>query len=84
LEEQPSSDTKQKQKQKQNARRKSTRNLLRLLALPVEMVTGPVAGVLIGYYLDRYASTGPVFLAVFGLLGLAASVHTVIGVIKKL
>ena len=44
----------------------------------IELVVGMVLGLAIGYGLDRLAGTLPVFLVVFGLLGFAAGVRTML------
>ena len=42
----------------------------------LELVIGCAIGAAIGYAIDEVAATGPLFLAVFGLLGFAAGVKT--------
>ena len=42
----------------------------------LELVIGCAFGAAIGYGIDEVAGTGPLFLAVFGLLGFAAGVKT--------
>ena len=42
----------------------------------LELVIGCAIGAAIGYAIDEVAGTGPLFLAVFGLLGFAAGVKT--------
>jgi ATP synthase protein I len=44
----------------------------------IELVVGMVLGLAIGYGLDALAGTLPVFLVVFGLLGFAAGVRTML------
>ena len=47
------------------------------LRVGVEMVAALVVGVGIGWYLDRWAQTSPLFLVIFVLLGGAAGVANV-------
>ncbi len=44
----------------------------------IELVTGMLLGVAIGYGLDALFGTRPVFLVVFALLGFAAGVRTML------
>ncbi|MEL6678226.1 MAG: AtpZ/AtpI family protein [Pseudomonadota bacterium] len=50
----------------------------------IELVVGMVIGLLIGWSLDWLLGTLPVFLMIFGLLGFAAGVKTMIGTAKGL
>jgi ATP synthase protein I len=50
----------------------------------IELVTGMLLGVGIGYGLDVLFGTLPVFLIIFSLLGFAAGVKTMLGSAKQL
>jgi ATP synthase protein I len=50
----------------------------------IELVTGMLLGVGIGYGLDVLAGTLPVFLIIFSLVGFAAGVKTMLGSAKQL
>lgn len=50
----------------------------------IELATGILIGLGIGYGLDRWFGTLPVFLAIFSLLGFAAGVRTMLGTAKEL
>lgn len=50
----------------------------------IELATGIMIGVGIGYGLDRWFGTLPIFLAIFSLLGFAAGVRTMLGTAKEL
>ena len=50
----------------------------------IELVAGMVIGLMIGWSLDWLFGTLPVFLMIFGLLGFAAGVKTMIGTAKGL
>jgi F0F1-type ATP synthase assembly protein I len=57
---------------------------MKLIALPLEMVAGPVGGLYLGYLLDEKLDTSPVFFVILGLLGLAASIRVVFSVVREL
>jgi ATP synthase protein I len=50
----------------------------------IELVTGMLIGLAIGYGLDRLFGTIPVFLIIFALLGFAAGIRTMLGTAKQL
>jgi ATP synthase protein I len=50
----------------------------------IELVTGMLLGMGIGYGLDVLFSTLPVFLIIFSLMGFAAGVKTMLGSAKQL
>lgn len=50
----------------------------------IELVTGMILGVGIGYGLDVLFGTLPVFLIIFSLLGFAAGVKTMLGSARQL
>lgn len=50
----------------------------------IELVTGMLLGLGIGYGLDYWFGTLPVFLAIFSLLGFAAGVRTMLGTAREL
>jgi ATP synthase protein I len=50
----------------------------------IELCTGMVLGMAIGYGLDVLFSTLPVFLIIFSLIGFAAGVKTMLGSAKQL
>ena len=54
-----------------------------LSTIPFLMVVPPIAGVLIGRYIDRKLDTQPVFIIVFLVLGFAAGVREVAIVLKR-
>jgi len=54
-----------------------------LSTIPFLMAVPPIAGLLIGRYLDKRFSAYPVFTIIFLLLGFAAGVREVALVIRK-
>lgn len=50
----------------------------------IELATGILVGVGIGYGLDVLFGTLPVFLAIFSLVGFAAGVRTMLGTARQL
>jgi len=50
----------------------------------IELVTGMLLGLSIGFGLDHVFGTRPIFLAVFALLGFAAGVRTMLGTAKSM
>jgi ATP synthase protein I len=50
----------------------------------IELVTGMLIGLSIGYGLDWLFGTIPVFLIIFTLLGFAAGIRTMLGTAKQL
>jgi len=41
-------------------------------------------GVLIGFWLDRWLNTSPVFIVIFSLLGVVSAIKTMIDIAKKM
>lgn len=50
----------------------------------IELVTGMLLGMGIGYGLDWLAGTQPIFLVIFAMLGFAAGVKTMLGTAKQM
>ena len=50
----------------------------------IELVTGMLLGMGIGYGLDAVFSTLPLFLVIFSLIGFAAGIKTMLGTAKQL
>jgi len=50
----------------------------------LELVSGMLLGLSIGYGLDWLSGTGPLFLAIFSLLGFAAGVRTMLRTAKTM
>ncbi len=50
----------------------------------IELVTGMLLGMAIGYGLDWLAGTQPIFLVIFAMLGFAAGVKTMLGTAKQM
>ena len=50
----------------------------------IELATGILVGVAIGYGLDVLFGTLPVFLAIFSLVGFAAGVRTMLGTARQI
>lgn len=50
----------------------------------IELVTGMLLGMAIGYGLDWLTGLQPVFLVIFALLGFAAGVKTMLGTAKQM
>ena len=50
----------------------------------IELCTGMILGMAIGYGLDVLFSTLPVFLIIFSLIGFAAGIKTMLGSAKQL
>jgi F0F1-type ATP synthase assembly protein I len=66
------------------ADKQQLRKMMKLVALPLEMVAGPIGGMYLGYLLDEKLDTNPLFFILFGLLGLSASVRVVYAAVKEL
>ena len=54
-----------------------------LATIPFLMAVPPIAGLLIGRFLDNRFDTNPIFTIVFLIFGFAASVREVANVLKK-
>lgn len=50
----------------------------------LELVTGMLLGLAIGYGLDVLLGTRPIFLIIFALLGFAAGIKTMMGTAKQM
>ena len=50
----------------------------------IELVTGMLLGMGIGYGLDVFLGTLPLFLVIFSLIGFAAGIKTMLGTAKQL
>ena len=50
----------------------------------IELVTGMLLGLAIGYGLDTLFGTMPIFLVIFALFGFAAGIRTMMGTAKKM
>jgi ATP synthase protein I len=50
----------------------------------VELVTGMLLGLAIGYGLDLAFGTAPIFLVIFAMLGFAAGVRTMLGTARTM
>lgn len=50
----------------------------------IELVTGMLLGLSIGYGLDHVFDTQPVFLVIFSLLGFAAGIRTMLGTARQM
>ncbi len=50
----------------------------------IELVTGMLLGMAIGYGLDVLAGTLPIFLIIFSLMGFAAGIKTMLGTAREL
>ncbi|MEO8242629.1 MAG: AtpZ/AtpI family protein [bacterium] len=50
----------------------------------IELVTGMLLGLAIGYGLDTLFGTMPIFLVIFALFGFAAGIRTMMGTAKQL
>ena len=50
----------------------------------IELVTGMLLGMGIGYGLDAFFKTLPLFLVIFSLIGFAAGIKTMLGTAKQL
>jgi F0F1-type ATP synthase assembly protein I len=58
--------------------------LARQMALALEIPMSPVAGGVVGYFLDRYFETDPVLTIVFGLMGVGAAVVNIVRLVKEM
>ncbi len=56
----------------------------RQMALALEIPMSPVAGGVVGYFLDRYFKTEPVLTIVFGVMGVAASVVNIVRLAREI
>ena len=50
----------------------------------IELVTGVLIGLAIGYGLDELFGTRPILLVIFALFGFAAGVRTMVGTARKM
>ncbi len=50
----------------------------------IELVTGMLLGLSIGYGLDSWFGTMPIFLIAFALLGFAAGIRTMLGTARQM
>ncbi len=56
----------------------------RQMALALEIPMSPVAGGVVGYFLDRYFGTDPVLTILFGVMGVGASVVNIVRLAKEM
>jgi ATP synthase protein I len=67
--------------------KKETRNYIKLLALVstmgISMVLAIVIAIAIGYYLDKWLQTGPVFFLIFMILGIVAGFRNIYVIMKR-
>ena len=70
-------------KDKSDERRRYLRQSGLLSTVPFLMAVPPVAGLLIGRYIDRRFNTDPIFTIVLLILGFAAGARETASVIKK-
>jgi F0F1-type ATP synthase assembly protein I len=68
---------------KNDERYRQARQAGLLGTLPFMLAIPPVAGVLIGRWLDSRAGTSPLFTVVLVILGFVAGIREVINVLKK-
>jgi ATP synthase protein I len=50
----------------------------------IELVTGMLLGLSIGYGLDHVFGTQPIFLVIFAMLGFAAGIRTMLGTAREM
>lgn len=60
------------QKKEPSDKEKNEGNLIMAASLGINLVLSSAVGLLIGLYLDKWLSTGPVFLLIFFALGIFA------------
>jgi F0F1-type ATP synthase assembly protein I len=67
--------------------KEETRKYIRLLAvvstIGLSMVLALVIGILIGYFLDKWLKTGPVFFLIFMILGIVAGFRNIYVIMKR-
>ena len=56
----------------------------RQMGLAMEIPSLPVAGGVVGYYVDKYFQTGPIFLILFGIAGLAAAALNIVKIAREM
>jgi len=56
----------------------------RQMGLAIEIPSLPVAGGVVGYYLDRYFQTAPVLLILFGIGGLGMAALNIVKIAREL
>lgn len=56
----------------------------RFLALGFEFSGAVVGGMVIGFYVDGYLGTGPLFLVVVTVLGLVGAVYRLLWVLRRM
>lgn len=60
---------------KENLPKKKRKNYLKYSGLAFQMIATLLLGTLVGYWLDNYLQTTPLFLIVFLLLSVAGSMY---------
>jgi len=64
-----------------------TRKYIKLLGLAstmgISMVLALVIGIIIGYYLDKWLKTSPVFFLIFMILGIIAGFRNIYVIMKR-
>jgi len=68
----------------QEDRKNLARGMSLLTQLGFTALVCVVIGVLIGYLLDRWLDTSPVFIIIFSLLGVISAIKTMIDIAKKM
>ncbi len=59
------------------------RQLSLLLAIPALLTVGPLVGLFIGKYLDKWLNTEPYLMYLFIVLGFVAAGKEVYGIVKR-
>jgi ATP synthase protein I len=66
---------------------KETRNYIKLMALVstmgISMVLALVIAIVIGYYLDKWFRTSPLFFLIFMILGIIAGFRNIYVIMKR-
>ena len=64
-----------------------TRKYIKLLAMVstmgISMVLALVIGIIVGYYLDKWFQTSPVFFLIFMVLGIVAGFRNIYVIMKR-
>ncbi|OGP52308.1 MAG: hypothetical protein A2Y79_13585 [Deltaproteobacteria bacterium RBG_13_43_22] len=67
--------------------KEETRNYVKLLAMAstmgISMVLALVIAIVIGYYLDKWFQTSPVFFLIFMVLGIVAGFRNIYVIMKR-
>jgi len=77
-------ENKHKENEHKSGRRKTLRSLSQVSQLGATAIVCVAFGLFLGYWLDSFFNTSPIFLIVFSLLGVISAIKAMIDLAKKL